>query len=553
MSINMSYFRKTIKISTLPIILVISLSACQQMVKEKSALTVDIAIIGGEVIDGTGSAAQKLDIGIINDRIVYIGTDKALNAKRTINAQNLVVSPGFIDGHSHSDEYLYSKENRFNESALFQGVTTFVGGADGSWSPEQIRKLLTAYKEHGIGTNAAFYVGHNGVRLAVMGEAQRLATQPELEKMKELVAEGMQMGTLGLSTGLMYSPGDQSNTEEVVELAKVAAKYGGIYDSHVRDPINALLDSDREVIQIAREANIDAKIGHVKAVCQRNAGLSTEIIQMVENARDQGLNIVSDQYPYDGAKTGFLSSLVNVPVSMKESDNYSLNSALSDPELYAQLKNTSEQGIDGKFSWLKVLGYDCVRITYSDDYPELVGKYLYDLARKDNIDGFEVIKQLLQHAKKPIRVTYGGVLEDDVQAILVKPWNMIVSDGYYVNDASPNNIHPRSTGTFTRVLGRYVRDLKLFSLEEAIRKMTHAPAQFLHLADRGHIAQGAYADVVIFDKKTVSDLSSWSEPKNYATGIKFVIVNGQLAIDDSELTGNTSGRYISRAKQKTNN
>ena len=235
---------------------------------------------------------------------------------------------------------------------------------------------------------------------------------------------------------------------------------------------------------------------------------------------------------------------------IKERNNYSLKSALADPVLYAKLKNTSENGIDGKFSWLKVLGYDCVRITYSDDYPELVGQYLDDLARKDNVDGFKVIQQLLLNAEKPIRVTFGGVLEDDVQAILVKPWNIIVSDGYYVNEASPDNIHPRSTGTFTRILGHYVRDLQLLSLEEAIRKMTYAPAQFLHLSGRGHITQGAFADIVIFDKNTVRDLSSWSEPKHYSTGIKFVIVNGQLAIDDNKLTGNTSGRYIPRTITK---
>ena len=541
-----SYFRKIVNVSMLSILLVISLSSCQ----EKSVLAVDIAIIGGDVIDGTGSPAIKLDVGIVKDRIVYIGTNKILKGKRIINAQNLVVSPGFIDGHSHSDEYIYLNENRLNESALFQGVTTFVGGADGFWSPKQIRTLLAAYKENGIGTNVAFYIGHNGVRRAVMGEAQRLATADEMEKMRTLVEEGMQMGAVGLSTGLMYSPGDQSNTEEVIELAKVAAAFGGIYDSHVRDPINALLDSDREVIRIAREANIAAKIGHVKAVCQRNAGLSSDIIQIVESARKEGLNIVTDQYPYDGAKTDFLASLVNVPAAIRERENYSLKSVLADPVLYTQLKNTSEQGIDNKFSWLKVLDYDCIRITYSDDFPELVGQYLDDLARKDNVDGFKVIQQLLLNAKEPIRVTFGGVLENDVQAILVKPWNMIVSDGYYVNDDSPNNIHPRSTGTFTRVLGHYVRDLKLLSLEEAIRKMTYAPAQFLHLSDRGHISLGAYADVVIFDKKVVRDLSSWSEPKHYASGIKFVIVNGQFAIEDSKVTGNTAGRFIPRTITK---
>ncbi|MFK5894360.1 MAG: amidohydrolase family protein [Pseudomonadota bacterium] len=544
----MSYFRKLINIIALPALLVAFLSSCQQSMNEKPVINVDIGIISGDVIDGTGSAAKTLDIGIVDDRIVYMGTDKILNAKRTINAKNLIVSPGFIDGHSHSDEFVYLKENRLNESALFQGVTTFVGGADGFWSPEELRSLLAAYKKNGIGTNVAFYIGHNGIRKAVMGEAKRFATKPEMEKMKALVEEGMQMGALGLSTGLMYSPGDQSNTEEVIELAKVAAKYGGIYDSHVRDPINALLDSDREVIRIAREANIDAKIGHVKAVCQRNAGLSKDIIQMVEKARAKGINIVTDQYPYDGAKTDFLSSLVNVSTSLKEQDNYSLNSALSDPVLYAQLKNNSEHGIDGNFSWLKVLDYDCIRITYSEDYPELVGQYIDDLARKDRVDGFKMIQKLLHNAKKPIRVTFGGVLEKDVQAILVMPWNLIVSDGYYVNDASPDNIHPRSTGTFTRILGHYVRDLKLLNLEEAIRKMTYAPAQFLHLPDRGHIARGAFADIVIFDKKSVRDRSSWSEPKHYAEGIKFVIINGQLAIDKSELTGNASGRYVPRSK-----
>jgi len=548
MQLKFKLFFKKLILPFLGLLYLLTLNACQynKNINTHKSLNVDIAILNGMVIDGTGATRQQLDIGIKNNQIIYLGKEKNLFAKRVIDAKSLIVAPGFIDGHSHSDRFIKFNNNKLNESALFQGVTTVVGGADGQWSPLEIQSLISKYNKNGIATNIAFFVGHNGIRSAVMGNAQRHATDIEIYKMSTLVKQGMEMGAVGLSTGLMYDPGKHSSTEEVIALAKVAAKYGGVYDSHVRDPINALLASDQEVITIGREANIPAKIGHVKAVCQHNAGLSKSIISMVEQARREGINIVSDQYPYDGAKTEFLASLINVPSSITSQPNYNLKSALSNSQTLSVLKKTSEEGINGQFSWLKILAYDCIRITYSRDFPDYEGKYISELAKESKISGFDIIVKLLIDAKSPIRITFGGVEENDVQAILTKSWNMIVSDGYYVDKQSPNNIHPRSTGTFARILGYYVREKELLTLEEAIRKMTSAPAEFLNLSGRGIIKQGAIADIVIFNPETVRSQSSWSEPKHYAKGFNYVLVSGQLVIDENKLTGRTPGNYIKR-------
>ncbi len=506
-------------------------------------LVADVAILNGRIVDGTGGPGFVADVAISGGRISHVGSGLAIAAPETIDATGMVVAPGFVDAHSHSGEYIVDYPNRLNESALTQGVTTIVFGADGMFAPHQLQSMLARIQSQGAGTNVAFYVGHNGIRKTVMGLDQaRGPSAEDLARMVDLVRDGMEMGAVGFSTGLMYFPGMHADTAEVVALTRPVADYGGIYDSHVRDPSGDLLGSDREVISIGREAGVAAKIAHVKAVCLNNAGASSAVIGLVNAARAAGQNVVSDQYPYDGAKTVFLRDLF-LPKDLPLEE---LKAALRDPVSRADIRELSENGVDGGFSWLRATGYPCIRVTSSRDYPEYVGKYLQEIARQHNSTGFDVIADMLLGMQHEIRLTLGGIDEADVRAIMVQPWNMIASDGKYINALSSLDQHPRSTGTFPRVLGHYVRELKLLGLEEAVRKMSSQPADFLGLADRGRIEVGKAADIVVFDPHNIADTSTWESPLAYARGVLHVLVNGHVAVSDGVVNEMPAGMILRR-------
>jgi N-acyl-D-amino-acid deacylase len=526
----------------------ILLSSCTQKLTESHSLTADVAILHGTIVDGTGKPDYQGDIAITDDRIIYIGNNRKIEAKQVINAKGLIVSPGFIDGHSHVEQKIPQDEYKLNESSLTQGISTIIFGADGELSPKTIAGYLAKFKEQGIGTNVGFYVGHNGIREDVMrGHQRRAPSSDEMTLMKQQVYDGMKMGAVGFSTGLMYEPGIYSKTGEVIDLAKAIVPFGGIYDSHVRNPINALVESDQEVITIAKSAGVAGKIAHLKAVCLQNKGKSADIISMVEQARIDNFNIVSDQYPYDGAKTVFLDELIERLPSHKKSYT-TVAEALLVPKINRELQDLSENGINDGFAWLKVVGYSCIRITKSDDFPELVGQYLSQIATAKNISGFALLTELITSASGTIQVTLGGIDEGEVQTVMQQPWNMIVSDGRYLNENSSLENHPRSTGTFPRILGRYVRELKVLTLVQAIKKMTSQPAEFLGLVDRGYLGVNAIADITIFDAKRIIDRSSYIEPLTYAVGIKHLLVSGEFAIRDGKITGRAPGKIVRREK-----
>ena len=511
----------------------------------------DLLIRGATVVDGTGKPRVVTDVGIRNGVITLVGPAENTQARETIDGRNLVLAPGFIDVHNHTAPAIANPGRRFNEGFVRQGVTTVVGGPDGSMAPSQIKQLIAAYGRNGIGTNVAFYVGHNAIRREVMGgDQQRAPTPAELETMKALVREGMELGAVGLSTGLMYEPGLFSETEEVIALASAVAPFGGTYDSHVRNPVHDLLGSDREVLRIGEEAGIPAKIGHLKAVGLQNAGAIREVIQMVERARSRGQRVVSDQYPYDGAQTSSLRGIIVSPPGLRR--GVDLQSALRDPDQRSLLREASENGIDGGFAWLKATGYSSMRIVKSPDFPGLVGKYLSQLAEERRVEPFDLVCELLLAAKSPVQITLGAILEDDVQRLLVQPWNMVASDGAYTNPNSPGRGgHPRSTGTFPRVLGHYVRELEVLTLEDAIRKMTSLPAEFIGLRDRGRIAVDAPADLVLFDPEVISDRSTWDEPGLLAEGVLHVFVAGVPVLQNGALTGESPGRFLPRQPPRT--
>jgi len=391
----------------------------------------DVVLTGGTVIDGIGSPGGRADVGVREGKVARIGDLSASEAGERVDVSGLVVAPGFIDVHSHTVEAIAEEDKRWNEGVLRMGVTTVVGGPDGGFEPARIRELTAAYLRQGIGTNVAFYVGHNGIRQAVMKDSQRRRpTDEELSAMKALVREGMDLGAVGLSTGLMYEPGLFSETDELVELAREVKPFSGIFESHVRDPGHDLLGSDREVIEVARHAGIPGRIAHEKAVGLEHKGLIAEVVKLVEAARAEGLDITTDQYPYDGAAIARLEEIVVVPDSKKEQPGFDLKAALRDPATRRALQKASEEGIDGGFAWLKATGYSHMRIT-SAPHPELVGRYLSELAEERGKAGFDLIADLIVESKAPIGITLGAIAEEDVRALLVQPWNMVASDGGY--------------------------------------------------------------------------------------------------------------------------
>ncbi|MGI9530550.1 N-acyl-D-amino-acid deacylase family protein [Lutimonas sp.] len=528
----------------------------------------DVVIRNGTIIDGLGNPALKADLLIRNGLMELLKPGEQVQTQETIDATGLIIAPGFIDVHNHSDWSLQGEEKKLNEGFIRQGVTTIVGGPDGYWAPSIIKELIEVYDDEGIGTNVAFYVGHNGIRKAVMKKDQnRTPTADELKKMKMLVREGMELGAVGLSTGLMYEPGIYSNTDELIALSEEVALYNGIYDSHVRNPVHAFVKSHREVIEISTSAKIPGKLGHLKAVGLHNEGAIDEIILMVDKYRNDGFTIVSDQYPYDGAQTEKLEQIIRFPSDMEEGRaiNKQWNSGndaealgllklvLTDEVKKAEIKKVSEEGENGGFAWLKATGYSSMRITSSKDYPELVGKYLSEVAEEKHMDPFDALCDLILQATESSFITLGGINEKDVQKLLLQPWNMIASDGSYIKQSNKSSGHPRSTGTFPRVLGHYSRDLKLLTLEEAVRKMTSLPADVIGFKNRGRIQNGLPADIVIFNPETIIDNSTFEQPNLYASGVIHVFVNGVAILQNEEMTGNASGRYLSLIEESKTN
>jgi N-acyl-D-amino-acid deacylase len=519
----------------------------------------DLVVRGGTVVDGTGKPGYLADVAIRAGKIVAVGTVSRDGAEKTIDATGLIVAPGFIDVHNHvPDTALRAPAGPIlNEAYVAQGVTTVVGGPDGEFAPARMRKIMERYRNGGVATNYAFYVGHNGVRAEVMGMAQRAPTAAELEKMAQLVTEGMRMGAVGLSSGLMYEPGMFGTTDEVIALAMAVKPFDGLYDTHTRDPVMHFLQSDEEALQIGRAAGIRVKIAHEKAVGLLNKGKINDVIAMVEKERAAGREVVTDQYPYDGATVLALEDLILLPGSpFGEGDEAAMAAhrkevkrALRDKRLHAAIRAASENGIEGGYSTIKAVGYGSLRIVDCPESRDLEGENIQLAAERVGRPPFDVIVGLISRASKPVLVTIGSIDEADLQKLMVQSWNMIASDGGYVlpGDAMPD--HPRSTGTFTRVLGRYVRDLHLLTLPEAIRKMTALPADFSHIYDRGRIAVGQAADLAVFDAKKVRDMSTWVNPNARSVGMIAVIVNGTPVLQAGTSTGAAPGRFVPRQQR----
>lgn len=499
-------------------------------------LIYDLIIKEGEVYDGTGSEGVIIDIAIKDDFIVKIGYLDNAKAKRVINAKGLVVAPGFIDVHTHLEPLMRLSNC---ESHIRQGVTTSIGGPDGS-SPWPFGKYLDSLKKIGVGMNVGYLIGHNTVRKNIMGLENRTPSSEELDKMKQQIIMGMDEGAFGISTGLKYLPGNFSQIDEVISLSKEASKKDGIYTSHLRDEGLNVISAVQEAINISKEANIPVVLTHHKLIGKPMWGKSNKTLDLVDSARMVGLNIAIDQYPYDASYTGIS---VLIPTWARAGGQKEFIKRISNPKL----KDSIRSGII--FNLLNDRGgsdLDRVQFAKVEWMQELEGKTLKYWCEIKGLDpnlenGAElVIEAQLNGGASCV---FHAMDENDVENIMRHPQTMIASDGRLVQpgDGHP---HPRWYGTFPRVLGYYVREKKILSLSNAIYKMTFLPAQTFGLRDRGIIKEGMKADITIFNQNTIIDKSTFDFPHQYPEGIYYVIVNGQLAIDNEEFKNIKAGNIL---------
>jgi len=500
----------------------------------------DLLIRRGTVVDGTGAAGYVADVAITGDRIALVSRD-SINperARRVLDAYDRVVAPGFIDAHAHVDGL---DARPLAESFVRQGVTTVIYAADGGM-PWPLGAYIRRLEDNGHAPNIMFFAGHNTIRREVMGSSSRAPAADELERMKALVAQAMEEGAIGLSTGLRYVPGIYSSTEEVIELAKVAATHGGIYASHMRDEGAGSLDSVRELIRIAREAGLPAQITHHKLMGQPQWGQSRQTIALVEAARAEGLDITIDQYPYDATSTG---TAVLFPAWALAGGADSLRARLEDAGTRARIVNGIKETIVEERGGGDLQRIRMARVSFN---PAWNGRTFADIAHER---GQEPTLDFAAELAIEIQSQGGAsgvwhvVHEDDVRAIMRYEWTMISSDGGF-GVPGQGHPHPRNYGAFARLLGRYVRDEKVLSLEEAVRRMTSLPAWRFGQPERGRIEDGALADIAVFDAATVRDLATYEDPHRFAIGVDHVIVNGVPVFVDGSLSGDKPGRVLRR-------
>ncbi|MBK7651644.1 MAG: D-aminoacylase [Flammeovirgaceae bacterium] len=498
----------------------------------------DILIKNGKIIDGTGNSWYYGDVGIKAGKIVWIGKSAA-TAKRVIDAQGLIVAPGFIDVHTHIEggELTTPTADNF----IYDGVTSVVTGNCGG-SNADIAQYFLRLDSIKTSINVATLIGHNTVRRAVMGDLQRDPTAEEQEKMQRLIEKAMQDGAVGMSTGLIYVPGTYSQTPEVVGLAKVAAQYHGVYASHIRDEGDHVTDAINEAINIGREAKIPVEISHFKVTYKPNWGRSVETIGLIEKARAEGLDVTIDQYPYVASSTTLDTTM---PTWVFAGGRDSMKMRIDDPAMRLKIKKEMVANLKSKklknYSYAQVARYP-LDTTYNGKNISEINKLKGQKAGP--MDEAETILDMVGSTNRT-QMVYFSMDEGDLMRILQYPFNMIASDAGIVKYGA-GVPHPRAYGTNARVLGRYVHELKTIRLEEAIRKMTSLPAQKFNLRDRGLIREGMAADLVVFDEKHVGDAATYPKPHAYSNGFSYVLVNGEVVIDQGKHTGVRSGQVLRR-------
>jgi len=506
--------------------------------KNAQSPTFDLVLKNGRIVDGSGSPWYRGDLAIRGDAIVKIAASITESAGRVIDVEGQVIAPGFIDIHTHARSGIFQVPTA--ENYVRQGVTTLIEGPDGS-SPVPLKPFFDRLEALPKSVNIGSFIGQGAVRAAVIGNANRQPTAEELEKMRALVEQGMKDGAFGLSSGLFYVPGTFTPTDEVIDLARVAGRFGGIYISHMRDEAAGILESVKETIAIGERGGLPTQVTHHKIIGPANWGKSADTLRLIDEARARGVDATIDQYPYTASSTSIQAALL--PAWAQEGGRTEIQNRLKDPATRAKIKTETIRiiknergGGDPKNIVIAGCGWD----------KSLAGKNLADVAR---LRGTEPTIENAAEAALWI-VENGGcsgifhaINETDLERILRHPATMIGSDGEIpiFGQAHP---HPRSYGTFARVLAVYVRERRTISLEEAVRKMSSFPAQRLGLQDRGLLRPGMRADIAVFDPARVRDAATFERPHQYAEGISSVIVNGIVVFERGAMTPSRPGKVL---------
>lgn len=497
----------------------------------------DVLIRGARVVDGTGAPWFRADVAIAGERIAAVGRLEPAQARRVVEARGLVLAPGFIDSHSHALAGL--RRHPDAENLIRQGVTTVMEGQDGS-SPLPLKPALDEMDRLRPAVNIGFFAGHGSIRRQVLGTEMRAPSPDEMERMKALLREAMLDGAFGLSTGLFYVPGNYARTEEVVELARTAAALGGMHISHMRDETTGVLASVAETIRIGEEGGLPTQVTHHKIIGKASWGKSRETLKLIEEARRRGVDVTLDAYPYTASSTGTAALF---PQWALAGGAAALAERLAAPESRAKIRAEivrrileDRGGGDPANVVLASCGFD----------PSLAGRSLASLARARGLaptaeSAADIAIEIQK--KGGCSAVYHAISEEDVERVLAYRWTMVASDGGVVapGEGAP---HPRSYGTFARVLGRYVRERGLLALEEAVWKMTGLPSQRLGLWERGLIRPGLQADLVLFDPEKVRDRAEFGNPHQYAEGVEAVWVNGVETLAGGRMTGQRGGRAL---------
>ncbi|MCL1895525.1 MAG: D-aminoacylase [Clostridiales bacterium] len=525
-----------------------------------------VLLKGGCVIDGTGKKAYPADVLVSAGKIVKIGPGLCAEDARAIDAAGLCVAPGFIDIHNHNDQYIFIDPAA--PYKMFQGVTTEVSGNCGEGLapvPEEFQKLIFDYystyyvdekifgnttfdyyfkqvEKLPLGVNVGYLCAHGTIRMAVMGFDENHATGAQVQRMKGLLREGMEQGALGMSTGLVYSPGCFAGKEEIIELCEVVNEYGGVYTNHMRNEGHFLIESVEETIDIARKSGVSAIISHNKAMGKKNWGKTVKTLELIKAAREEGIEISYDQYPYTMSCTVLLWV---IPYQYTEGGVSKLLERLADKKIRDEIRKLY---FDPDEEWdnpMDNIGYDGIHILTAENVPLAEGKTLTEYAAIVDKDPLDALCDVLIESKGNSLGAFDCMCEEDIGRLMQYEECMIGSDGIPVYPGEKT--HPRLCGTFPRILKKYVREEKILSLEDAVRKMTGLPAEKMKLAGKGLLKEGFDADITVFNAGTIDDRATLADPLAKPSGIEYVMVNGEIALEGGAYTGAASGRLLRKA------
>ncbi|MGE5195265.1 MAG: N-acyl-D-amino-acid deacylase family protein [Deltaproteobacteria bacterium] len=525
-----------IRLALIPAILLAFLSLAVPLRAEP--VDADLVLRGGMLHDGSGAAPVVGDVAVKGDRIIAVGKFETGRVGLEVDCRGMVVAPGFIDLHNHSDGQVVDRLTRANVNFVTQGCTTVVTGNCGS-GPVEVAEYYRKIDAAGAGTNVAHLIPHGNLRDVVLGSVQRPATPEEIAKMKDLARRAMQEGAWGMSTGLIYVPSSFADTAELVEIARVVGEEGGLYASHIRNEDAQLLAAVNEALEIGRQAKIPVHISHFKSSGRDAWGLIRRAAEMIEDARQKRETVTADQYPYIASSTSLEATVI--PTWARAGGQKELIARLDDPEKSPRIREAILDAVQKCDDGARI------KIARYAPKPHWAGKSIAEIAQAEKVAPVEVVLEITRGGGAAI-VNF-SMSEDDVRYVMTLPWVATASDGraYLPGGDRP---HPRSYGTFSRKIGHYAVHEKTLELTQAIRSCTGLPADILRLPERGYLRATSFADLVVFDPERIRDEAAFDDPHRYSRGMKYVFVNGQPAVWNESPTGALAGRALKRESKK---